>query len=267
MKRCMPARSKLSRYWTLYRLALQQLLGQGFWFIFTWVLTTVVIAAVTMAVYVAAYQVSPQSLPLSAAVWSLAIATFLRLTWRRLTGTIAADVRSGDIALRIRYPFPYFGSEWAEHAGVSLPTAVPFLCLSAYLLAGFPIINSPEVAIPIFILMMIGSFALSTMMYTLMGLFAFWMEDPFPLLRIVEKVAVVLGGSVVPLALLPGAARHIIEFVPLAAAGFPALVTSPDFIAHAPRLLAIEFGWVLVIGATLMLVWKRAQRRIEVNGG
>lgn len=262
----MPVRSKLSRYGTIRALATRDLFGQGPAYIATWVATTVVVAGVTMALYVAAYRASPQSLPLSAAVWSIAIATFLRLTWRHLTGMITEDIRSGDIALRMRYPLSYIGYIVADHVGRSLPTIAPFLALMAYLVGGWPVIASPWV-VPVFLVMVLGSFALSTMLYTCMGLLAFWVEDPDPFLRIVEKIMVIMGGSVVPLALLPDVARRVIEYIPFAAPGLPAQVTSPDFLAHAPRLLAIEFGWVAVFAVVLAVMWRMAERRVEVNGG
>lgn len=267
MKPSMPARSKLSRYGAIYALAAKDLWGQGAAYIATWLVTTVIVVVTTMALYVGAYRVAPQALPLSAAVWSLAIASFLRLTWRHLAGGITEDVRSGSIAMRVRYPFSYLGYIFADHAGRSMPTAAPFLALAAYLIAGFPTIPSPVIAGAVFVVMVVGSFTLSAMLYALMGLLAFWMEDATPVLRVVEKVMVVLGGSVVPLALLPSVARNAIEYIPLTATGFPAQVTSPDFLERAPRLLVIEFGWVVIVAVVLGMVWRHARQRIEVNGG
>ena len=227
----------------------------------------VILSATTMLLYVGAYRVAPQALPLSAAVWSIAIASFLRLTWRHLTGGICNDVKSGTIATRMRYPLSYLGFIIADHMGRSLPTAVPFLALAAYVIGGWPVIPQPVVAGAVFLVMIAGSFMLSTILYILMGLLAFWMEDSTPVLRVAEKTMVLLGGSVVPLALLPDGARYVVELIPFTETGFPAQFTSPDFLVRAPRLLAIEFGWVLVFAIILVFVWHAAQQRVEVNGG
>jgi ABC-2 type transport system permease protein len=93
------------------------------------------------------------------------------------------------------------------------------------------------------------------------------MEDAMPVVRIVEKTMMVFGGSVVPLALLPTDIRTIIEWTPFAATGFPAQVTSPDFVDHAFQLLGIEAVWIVVFGIAVAMLWRRAIRRIEVNGG
>lgn len=263
----MPARSNFSRYFTIVRLAARDLWGYGVLYMGVWVTTTVIMTVAVMALYVGAYRVAPQSLPLASAVWSIAIASFLRLTWRHITGAISDDVKNGSIALRMRYPFPYLSYILADHAGRSLPVAAPFMALAAYAVGGLPVIPHAVVATMVFLVMVAGSFALSAMLYTLMGLLAFWMEDATPVLRIFEKTMVVLGGSVVPLALLPTGARTVIEYIPFAATGFPAQFTSPDFLAHAPRLLAIEFGWVAVFVVIVMIVWHIAQQRVEVNGG
>lgn len=267
MKPCMPVRSNFSRYTTIAVIAMRDLFGQGALHIASWLIMTIILAASTMALYYGAYHVAPQSLPLSAAVWSLAIGSFLRLTWRHLSAEITDDIRSGDIALRMRYPFSYLGYIFADHAGRSMPMAAPFLALAAYFVGGWPEISTPIISLMLFLAMVGGSFLISAMMYTLMGLLAFWIEDASPFVRVVEKIMVVLGGSVVPIALLPNAARNVIEFIPFTATGFPAQVTSPDFLAHAPRLLVIEFGWVVFFAVFLMVVWRKAQKRVEVNGG
>lgn len=263
----MPARSKLSCYGAVYAIAARDLFGYGAWYILVWLFTTVVLAATVMGLYVGAYRVAPQALPLAAALWSIAIASFLRLTWRHLSTVITDDIRSGDIALRMRYPFSYLGYVWADHAGRSMPTAAPFLALAAYLIGGLPVVPSMGIAIPVFLVMVVGSFMLSALLYTLMGLLAFWMEDAMPVVRIVEKAMVVVGGSVVPIMMLPPPIRNVLEFIPLTATGFPAQVTSPDFLAHAPKLLAIEFGWVAVFAALVAVLWHHAKQRVEVNGG
>lgn len=263
----MPARGNLSRYGTIARLAARDLWGCGAVYIGTWITTTVVMTIAVMALYVGAYRVAPQSLPLASAVWSIAIASLLRLTWRHITVGISDDVKNGTIALRMRYPFPYLGYILADHAGRSLPFAAPFMALAAYIVGGLPVIPQPLVATLVFLVMVAGSFALSALLYALMGLLAFWMEDAAPALRIMEKTTVVLGGSVVPLALLPDGVRMVLECIPFTATGFPAQFTSPDFLAHAPRLMAIEFGWVAVFAVVVALVWRAASTRVEVNGG
>lgn len=267
MNPCMPARGNLSRYGTIARLAARDLFGCGPVYMGTWVVTTVVMTATTMLLYVGAYRVAPQALPLSAAVWSLAIASQLRLTWRHITGGISDDVRSGNVVLRMRYPFSYLGYILADHAGRSLPFAAPFMALAAFLVGGLPVIPSPLAATAAFFVLVVGSVCLSSLLYTLLGLLSFWMEDATPVLRIVEKTMVVLGGSVVPLALLPSGVRMVLECIPFTATGFPAQFTSPDFLAHAPRLMAIEFGWVAVFAVVVALVWRAASTRVEVNGG
>ena len=89
----MPARSNFSRYFTIARLATRDLWGYGVLYMGTWVTTTVIMTVAVMALYVGAYRVAPQSLPLASAVWSIAIASFLRLTWRHITNAISDDVK------------------------------------------------------------------------------------------------------------------------------------------------------------------------------
>ena len=263
----MRGRSNASCYMTIFALAAKDLWGCGVMYLATWLCVTVALAATTMALYVGAYRASPPALPLASAVWAVAIASFLRLTWRHITGAITDDVRSGAIASRMRYPLPYLGFIAADHMGRSLPIAAPFLCLAAYLAGGFPTLASPSVSLAYCGALIVASMTISMELYMLMGLTAFWIEDASPVLRIVEKIIVVLGGSIVPIALLPAGARTIIEYIPFTATGFAAQVTSMDFVTRAPRLLGIAWGWVVVCGLVLFVVWRRASTRVEVNGG
>lgn len=267
----MPARSNIARYFIVSRIAMKDILGSGSVYISTWVITTVVLAVLPMALYVGAYAAVPRSYPLSSVVWSLAIASLLRLTWRRLAGTMSDDIRSGDIALKFRYPLSYLGYLYADHLGRIIPTTltilVPCLGLATYLFAGFPPISSPLETLGFAAIMTCGSLVLSTLLYTLMALLSFWMEDAMPVVRIVEKAMVIFGGSIVPIALFPSGARTIIEWIPFTATGFPAQAVSPDFLERAPGLAMIQWIWIIIAGAFVALLWSYAKRRVEVNGG
>lgn len=265
----MPARSKASQYWTLLTLSAGEMLGQRSR-VLSWFFSTMILIGITLILYVTAYQSSSApALPLSAAVWSLVVANFMRLSWRHLTGMVAEDVQSGNVTLHMRYPVSYLVYAFVTHAGLSTPIilGIPFYALFAYFAGGWPVVLAPAAVLPIAFVMAIMSTILLACMYMFVGILAFWMENVMPVLWIIDKSMLVLGGSVVPLALLPAGVREVAEYVPFAVVGFPARVFEPTFLEQAGRLLAIEVGWLLAIGALFWWAWTRAVRRIEVNGG
>ncbi len=239
-------------------------------FMVPWLLATLVVTGVTMTLYATAYKAtSIHTVSLAAALWSLGIAALLRLSWRHLSNGIGEDVVQGTIALKVRYPLPYLGVVVADHIGRSTPCfmALPFFVLFAVVMGGVPHVEAPVLSTFLGLLLFCGGAVLSGMVYIMLGLNAFWIENAEPVLWIFEKTTLVLGGSVIPLALLPSTARNIIEFTPFAATGFAARAVNADFLAVAPKLIMVQAVWLILFGGLLFVIWRKAVRRLDVNGG
>ncbi|HXT48688.1 MAG TPA: hypothetical protein VN717_08605, partial [Gemmatimonadaceae bacterium] len=104
--------------------------------------------------------------------------------------------------------------------------------------------------------------------YAALGLLAFWLGDIAPVYWIWQKLTFVLGGLLLPLSFYPDIVIRIARATP-----FPALLTGPaSFVLARPvfgtlELLAWLVVWLIVASAVALLLFKRATRTLQLNGG
>jgi ABC-2 type transport system permease protein len=212
---------------------------------------------------------TPLSGSASALVWYLAATEWIVLSVPPIHFQIAEDVRRGDIAYRLPRPISYLGSVFAEALG-QLAARLPLLAVSAVCAAllfagGLPNHRAAFVYVLPFGL---AAATLATGFNVLLGLFAFWLDDVMPLHWVWQKLGFVLGGLMLPLDLCPRALQRIAAFTP-----FPSLMYGPaSFLLGANRQrahsLAIDLAsWLVIAGLGTVLVFRRARRALELNGG
>jgi ABC-2 type transport system permease protein len=105
-------------------------------------------------------------------------------------------------------------------------------------------------------------------LYVVTGLLAFWVHDVSPIFWVWQKVLFTLGGLMMPLALYPEWMQRLASATP-----FPSLLAGPaGFVldggaADAPALASTLACWsVVVVSGAQLLFWK-AIRTLQVNGG
>ena len=103
----------------------------------------------------------------------------------------------------------------------------------------------------------------------MLGLSAFWLQEPGGLLEIWNLLSGFLAGRLLPLALLPAWSRTLADALPFGVLyGFPM-----DILLGRIGNEAVAFGllrqvlWVLVLGACVRLMWARGLRQYESVGG
>jgi ABC-2 type transport system permease protein len=103
--------------------------------------------------------------------------------------------------------------------------------------------------------------------YTIVGLSAFWIEDAEPVYWIVDKSIMMLGGSYVPIALMPSYMQSIANFSPF---GLTYLITHTAYPTWANDwwyLLGMQWAWIVILGLIMLVLFAKARRRVSVNGG
>jgi ABC-2 type transport system permease protein len=196
----------------------------------------------------------------TAMVWYLAATEWIVLSPPPVHVDIEADVRRGDVASRLARPVSYPAALFAEGVG-AIAVRAPVIALGAVLCAliytgRMPVATS---------LAAVAAFGLAAMLvlhglHVLTGLTAFWLLDVSPVFWVWQKLLFVLGGLVLPLAIYP-------EWL----TPFPSLLAGPaGFLIGdaAPAALALRLAlWTAVTGLAVRLVFARAVRALQVNGG
>lgn len=201
-------------------------------------------------------------------VWYLAITEWVLLSAPMIQFEIEAEVRRGDVAYQIARPVSYVGAHLARGIG-TLAVRAPVLLAAA--IAGGLLFAGPLPPLAVTTrAIALGAVAalVMTTYHVALGLLSFWLGDIAPVCWIWQKLSFVLGGLLLPLTFYPSLVGKVALFTP-----FPALLTGPaSFVLDHPYSSPLGvFGllafWLAAGGAAAALVFRRAARTLQLNGG
>lgn len=202
-------------------------------------------------------------------LWYLAVTEWVALSQPPVHLDIEREVRTGEVAARITRPVSYAGSKAAEALGELMARLL--LLGGAGFFAAFALSGAlPGDPRGMAFLLPLGLLAgvLLTLMHTLIGLTAFWLEDVSPGYWIFQKLTFVLGGLMLPLDIYPTWLQQIALWSPFSAAlyGPGQMVLRFDAVAAAAtgtKLLC----WIALVVLAIAVMQQRALRALEAHGG
>ena len=208
----------------------------------------VLFMGVFMALWTAAFSVSGRTelagYRLADMVWYLAMTETLTLSSSRVFVEISEAVKAGDLAYTLARPLSYPFYQVANSLGNSAPRfLLNLLTASAVVGLGMGRIAGSPQGFLAFLGMAALALLLDALIAVLIGLSAFWIEEVMPAFWIYQKLLFTVGGL----------------FLPLAFVAF-----EPEFVLQG---LAGQMAYVATFAALVVLVWRRAQRRLVVHGG
>lgn len=202
----------------------------------------------------------------------LALAWTARSFWfNNLDREMAAEVRSGAVAVELMRPYSYVLSRLAGALGEGvfrlLFYAVPGFLLAALL---FPV-QVPHLGWRwlFFAAALFLAFAVNSLVNVLSGLLAFFWLNVSGFLIAKRVVVDVLAGVFVPLTLYPDWAHRLLAWLPFQAISF---LPGAAFTGRLPpggwlRLVSVQAAWVAFLALAVVLLWGAARRRLAVQGG
>jgi ABC-2 type transport system permease protein len=114
----------------------------------------------------------------------------------------------------------------------------------------------------------LGTWILNFCITCLIGLSAFLVEDVSPFMWIYQKFVFILGGFLIPLDFYPAWLQTIAKALP-----FAAMVYGPSKLFIAPSLelfgtiMLMQAIWIITLGTTLVISFRRGMNYLTVNGG
>ena len=233
----------------------------------------VLFMGVFMALWATAFGVSGRAelagYTMAEMVWYLAMTETITLSSSRVFTEISEAVRAGNVAYALTRPLSYPLYQMANSLGNSAPrfllnllTAAIVVRLGTRQMAG----SLPG------IVAFLGTAALAllidALIAVLIGLLAFWIEEVMPIFWIYQKLLFTVGGLFLPLEMFPDWLRRAAEWLPFQ---FITYVPARAFVAFEPEFVLRAVGgqaaYLVALTALVMLVWRRAQRRLVVHGG
>ncbi len=202
-------------------------------------------------------------------IWYLVATEGIILSLPRIHATMEAEVKSGDLAIRLNKPYSYLMFHFSGFAGEALVRLVTLLFtggLVTYLLVGG--FDFQWQAVPVLLLVYLLTLGLHFAYNATVGLAAFWVEDVAGLFFIVDRIKWVLGGMLLPIEVFPDAIRRVAEALPFQyMIGGPARLFVKWDGAQALHLVLAQGLWVLIFGLICWSVYRLGVRRVDVNGG
>lgn len=197
--------------------------------------------------------------------------SFARPGQRRVLVRIGYGIRRGDVILDLIRPTDYQLLTFSETLGAYLMEIV-MVSLPSYLLAllifGIDLPASPEAALG-FAISLMGALFLVFSLDFLVGLMGFWTFSVWGLGYAKFAVLDILAGTIIPLTLFPEWLRRIVLALPFKGMAYTPLAIYVGEIEGSSIWTNIlgQFAWGIGLVLLTRLLWLRARRRIEIQGG
>jgi ABC-type uncharacterized transport system permease subunit len=187
-----------------------------------------------------------------------------------LAPMIADQVRDGQIAVELARPLPYLRRLLAQQLGQSA-ALVPFVVIVlpvALIVGGLRPPASPLAGL-LYLVSAVLAYGVVTATGLLLGLLAFWTVEIGAFQTIRYFVAQFFGGVLVPLWFFPDWLRALAGVLPFQAETF---IPLSIYFGQASGLaaaqgLAVQLAWLVALYALGAALWRRAIRRVVVQGG
>lgn len=236
-------------------------------------INTIVVMGVLFVVFQSAFAKtgSIHGVTFSATIWSLSMYS---IAWsfgaRNSYADVSNGIEDGSIETRLVRPQHFLSYVVAFRLGKQFAFFILQIIVNLALL--FWLVGLPSVSGSIAWWLSVttlfsGGMLLSVFLYSCIGLTAFWIQNPMPVMWIIDKSVMILGGSFVPIALLPAIVRRFSEWSPFGAIMAFSQAFTPDFESRFWSLFIPQLIWIVLIGVLLAVLWTQGRKKIAINGG
>ena len=183
---------------------------------------------------------------------------------------IQERVHEGQIALDLARPVPFLGQLLAHQAGATA-SWVPFVLLAvplAFFVGGIVPPASPAAGL-LYLVSLVLAYLVAVLLGMVIGLTSFWTLQTRGVMAIYDFANQFFTGALVPLWFFPPLLRRIADLLPFQAQAFIPLsiYTGQVPAREMPGALGLQMVWVVVLFTMSWLMWRRAMRRVVVQGG
>ncbi len=204
----------------------------------------------------------------------LAVAYIARSAYFTNTDSeIAARFQSGDVTLDLLKPLSFHGQWLAQAAGETAFRLLFFAApMSLVLVPLFGVLPPSGAGWWQFPLLFLVAFIINAELNLMAGSASFWLEDITGLLSLKRNLIMLLSGLMVPLHFLGETLGTIVSVLPFALLSyFPTMAYVGQLgVANHPsflHVLALGLVWFIILRGGNIVIWRWAQRRLEVQGG
>lgn len=195
---------------------------------------------------------------------------FSLLRLRDISRSIMQDVQTGNVEVLFSKPISYlwYRMWWQIGSGIYSFVVITLIASGAlYFWIGIPSTMQRAIFLPTLLGTFFCGAILSLIVYSIVGLLAFWIEDINPVFWIVDKAVMILGGSYLSVSLFPPLMYKIALYSPFGASQFVTHTVFTSWRSNWYQLIGIQLIWIAVLGLLLAFMFERAKQNVSVNGG
>lgn len=203
-------------------------------------------------------------------MWSMFIYfCIMILNIRRLDNLIMSEVKSGNVEMFLNKPTNYLTLCFYKVLGQGIFSFLFISIIGSIVMAlavGVPNLHL-IVFIPTFIITLILGQIIALLIYALIGLMAFFIQDIRPIHWIVDKVVMILGGSYLPISMFPNFMKIIAFVSPFGAINFASSTVYSTWETEYVVRIVLQLVWIIVFALLLNFVYKKSKEKAMINGG
>lgn len=203
-------------------------------------------------------------------MWSMFIYfCIMILNIRRLDTLIMGEVKSGNVEMFLNKPTNYLSLSFYKVIGQGIFSFLFISIIGSVVMAlsvGIPNLNL-LVFIPTFIITLFLGQILALIIYALIGLMAFFIQDVRPIHWIVDKFVMILGGSYLPISMFPKFMKIIAFVSPFGAINFASSTVYSTWESEYVMRIILQLVWIVIFGIILSFVYKKSKEKAMINGG
>jgi ABC-2 type transport system permease protein len=183
------------------------------------------------------------------------------------------EIRQGLLSTQLIRPFNFWGYLLVDSLAwksVRLLLVTPvFLGCLAWLGPTIGPLDVPPERLPPLILSVVLAVLVCFFLKLCVGFVGFWTNDIVGVTTLYEVVASVLGGILVPIALLPDWLQTVARLLPIQAIyNVPlSLLLGKSAGAGAWWGIGLQLGWIVVLWGLALVLWRAGLRQYESVGG
>ena len=203
-------------------------------------------------------------------MWSMFIYfCIMILNIRRLDTLIMGEVKSGNVEMFLNKPTNYLTLSFYKVLGQGIFSFLFISVIGSIVMAlsvGVPNLNL-NVFIPTFVITLFLGQILALIIYALIGLMAFFIQDVRPIHWIVDKFVMILGGSYLPISMFPRFMKIIAFVSPFGAINFASSTVYSTWESEYIMRIILQLVWIVIFGIILSFVYKKSKEKAMINGG
>jgi len=188
-----------------------------------------------------------------------------------IQGTLNSDVRSGNVAILLMRPYSLLAGYFSEDVGTVIvkmfSVALPVLVICCIFL---PIRGPISAGVMLLVTVSyVCSFLIMWLLSALVSMFAFVTMELGNMGVVKDMIVAILSGSMIPIWFFPAGVERALMMTP-----FPYTYQTPLGLyigkispGEGAGQILVQLFWVALLGALVVFVWKKVQKKVLVQGG